>query len=75
MWPELIPVEDTSAETVVRALFDNIVARYGVANGLSVLPYNGSAFISKLAKLTRHNFGIRQYFTTPYHPQIRGLTR
>jgi hypothetical protein len=69
MWPELIPVEDTSAETVVRALFDNVVARHGVPHGLSVLTDNGSAFISKLAKLTCQTFGIRQYFTTPYHPQ------
>jgi hypothetical protein len=74
MWPELIPVEDTSAETVVRVLFDNIVARYGVPNGLSVLSDNGSAFISKLAKLMCQTFGIRQYFTTPtIRKQIREL--
>jgi hypothetical protein len=49
MWPELVPVEDTSAETAVRALFDNVVARFGMPREISVLTDNGSAFISKLA--------------------------
>ena len=69
MWVELLAVEDTSAETVVRALFDGVVARYGVPKGLSVLSDNGSAFIAQLTKLFCKTFGIRQYFTTPYHPQ------
>jgi hypothetical protein len=69
MWPELIPVEDTSAETAVRALFDNVVARFGMPREISVLTDNGSAFISKLANLTCKTFGIKQYFTTPFHPQ------
>jgi hypothetical protein len=69
MWPELIPVEDTSAETAVRALFDNVVARFGMPREISALTDNGSAFISKLANLTCKTFGIKQYFTTPFHPQ------
>ena len=69
MWVELIAVEDTTAETVVRALFDNVVARYGVPIGLSVLSDNGSAFIAQLTKLFCQTFGIRQHFTTPYHAQ------
>jgi hypothetical protein len=36
---------------------------------ISVLTDNGSAFISKLANLTCKTFGIKQYFTTPFHPQ------
>jgi hypothetical protein len=69
MWTELIAVEDTTAETVVRALFDNVIARFGVPSGLSILTDNGSALIAQLTKLFNRNFGIRQYFTTPYHPQ------
>jgi hypothetical protein len=69
MWPELIPLEDTSAKTAVRALFDNVVARFGMPREISVLTDNGSAFISKLANLTCETFGIKQYFTTPFHPQ------
>jgi transposase InsO family protein len=69
MWTELIAVEDTTAETVVRALFDNVIARFSVPSGLSILTDNGSAFIAQSTKLFCRNFGIKQFFTTPYHPQ------
>jgi transposase InsO family protein len=48
MWPELVATEDSVAETVVQALFDNIISRYGMPKGISILSDNGSAFISKL---------------------------
>jgi transposase InsO family protein len=69
MWVELIPVADTTAETAVRALYDNVIARFGVPKGLSVLTDNGSAFIAQLTKLFCKTFGIKQYFTSPYHAQ------
>lgn len=69
MWIELLAVEDLTAETVVRALFDNVVARFGIPSVLSILTDNGNAFIGLLTKLLCRTFGIRQYFTTPYHPQ------
>ena len=69
MWPELVAVENTSAETVVRALFDNIVARYGLPNGITFLSDNGSAFISKFTQCFCDIFGIRQAFSSPGHPQ------
>jgi transposase InsO family protein len=69
MWPELIAVPDCTAETTVRALFDNVIARFGLPRGISVLSDNGSAFISKLANLFCKTFGISQFFTSPHHPQ------
>jgi transposase InsO family protein len=69
MWPELIAVESTDAETVVRALFDNVVSRFGIPRGFSLLSDNGSAFISELTSLFCKTFRVRQIFTTPYHPQ------
>jgi transposase InsO family protein len=69
MWPELVPVEDTSAETTFRALFDHVISRFGLPRGISVLTDNGSAFISKLAALFCKTFGIRRHFTTPQHAQ------
>jgi transposase InsO family protein len=67
MWVELLAVEDLTAETVVRALFDNVVAQFGVPSAFSILTDNGAAFIGQLTKLFCRSFGIRQYFTTPYH--------
>jgi hypothetical protein len=48
MFPELVAVKDTSATTFIRALFDNVVARYGVPKGISLQSDNGSGFIAKV---------------------------
>src|SRR5208282_423382 len=69
MWPELIATKDCTAETVASAIFDNIVARFGLPRGISVLTDNGSAFISMLAKAFCKAFNIKQFFTSPHHPQ------
>ena len=69
MWPELIAVEDTSAETVARALFDNVISRTGIPAQMSILVDNAAAFTSKLASIFCKTFGIKRYFITPYHKQ------
>lgn len=69
MWPELIATEDCTADTVVRVLFDHVIARFGLPRGISILTDNGSAFISKLSKQFCKMFGIQQFFTSPHHPQ------
>jgi transposase InsO family protein len=69
MWPELIAVESTDAETVVRALFDNVVSRFGVPRGFSLLSDNGSAFISELTSLFCKTFRVRQ--NLPHHTSRR----
>jgi O-acetyl-ADP-ribose deacetylase (regulator of RNase III) len=68
MWPELIAVPDCSAETVCQSLFDCIVSRMGVPQGMSLQSDCGSAFISKLCASWTKLLGIKQYFSTPYHP-------
>ena len=69
MWPELIATADTSAETVVQALFDHVIARFGFPREISLQTDNGSGFIAKLTRLCCKTFGVKQYFSTPYHPQ------
>ncbi|HSN23100.1 MAG TPA: RNase H-like domain-containing protein, partial [Methylomicrobium sp.] len=69
MWPELIAVADTTAETFVRAFYDVVIARFGVPKELTLLTDNGSAFTSKLTSLFCKTFGIKQCFCTPYHQQ------
>jgi Integrase zinc binding domain/Integrase core domain len=54
MWVELIPVADMTAQTVVGALYDNVIARFGVPKGLSVLTDNGSAFIAQLSSSVKY---------------------
>jgi hypothetical protein len=50
-WPEVVATADTSAETVVRELFNCIISRYGVCRGITLQSDNGSGFIAKLTKL------------------------
>ena len=69
MWPELIATKDCTEETVASAIFDNIVARFGLPRGISLLTDNGSCFISKLAKAFCDAFNIKQFFTSPHQPQ------
>ena len=67
MWPELVAVPDCTAETIFRALFDNVVSRIGLPRGIALQTDLGSAFVSKLGALWAKTFGIRQYFSTPHH--------
>jgi transposase InsO family protein len=70
MFPELVAVKDTSAITFIRALFDNVVARYGVPKGISLQSDNGSGFIAKLSKMFTQSFGIRRTFSSPQHQSV-----
>ena len=68
-WPEVVATEDTTAETVVQALYDNIVTRYGLPRSITLQSDNGSGFIAQLTRTFCKTFGLRQCFTTPYNPQ------
>jgi hypothetical protein len=70
MFPELVAVKDTSATTFIRALFDNVVARYGVPKGISLQSDNGSGFIAKVSKMFTQSFGIRRTFSSPQHQSV-----
>jgi hypothetical protein len=59
---ELLAVENCDAQTVIDAFYDNIICRFGLSRGISVLTDNGSAFISKLAASFCKTFGIKQFF-------------
>jgi hypothetical protein len=69
MWPILVPTADTSAQTVVQALYDHVVTQFGLPRSISIVSDNGGAFISQLASTFCKTFNIQQYFTSPHHPQ------
>jgi len=69
LWPQMVATADTSAETVVQALFECVISRYGFPKETSLQTDNGSGFIARLTALCCKTFGIKQYFSTPYHPQ------
>ena len=67
---EAFPLQNTQAATVAKILVQEICFRFGSQELLSDL---GSNFISELVQHTCKLLGIRQIYTTPYHPQTNGL--
>jgi transposase InsO family protein len=68
-WPELIATDNLEAKTICEALFNNVVSRFGLPRSISVVSDNGSGFTSALAETFAKTYGIKQYFTSPYHKQ------
>ena len=70
-WPEVIPIADTTAETIMSAFLDGWVARFGVP--AEVITDRGAQFTSDLWKKTLSKLGIDAKTTTAYHPQANGM--
>lgn len=69
-WPEAVPTQDMTAETVAKAIFNNWVARYGVP--LQLTTDQGRQFESTLFRELARLLGIKKLRTTAYHPQANG---
>ena len=69
LWLELIPVENTEAETTFRAIYDRVISRVGLPAGLAFQSDLGSAYTSRLGALFASTFGIKQFLSTFYHHQ------
>lgn len=69
-WPEVVPVTDIRAETVVRAIFTHWIARFGTPE--LIITDRGTQFESSLFQAFNTLFGIKRIRTTAYHPQSNG---
>lgn len=63
---ELIPLKDTTAETVAEALVGTFY-RYGIPNEL--ISDNGVQYRSKVLKEINEILGVKHIFISAYHPQ------
>lgn len=70
-WPEAIPLEDITAETVARQLFSQWMARYGIPD--RVTTDQGRQFESNLFHRLMQITGTKHWRTTAYHPQANGM--
>ncbi|XP_018321592.1 protein NYNRIN-like [Agrilus planipennis] len=70
-WPEAVPLEDQTAETVARAFYENWICRFGVP--LRVTTDQGRQFMSTLSGHLTSMVGISHLHTTAYHPQANGM--
>ena len=70
-WPEAVPLKDQKAETVARALVEEVVSRHGVPAIL--LSGQGPNFESALIKELCDRLRIAKVRTTSGHPHCDGL--
>lgn len=70
-WPEVVPLESTTAAVVARAFLSTWVARFGPPS--DVTSDRGPQFVSELWSSMAASLGIKIHRTTAYNPQANGL--
>ncbi|KFD54770.1 LOW QUALITY PROTEIN: hypothetical protein M513_04470, partial [Trichuris suis] len=70
-WPEAMPIEDASAETIAFAFLQGWVSRFGVPR--TITTDQGRQFESSLFNSLTQFLGIRRTRTTAYNPKANGL--
>lgn len=70
-WPEAVPVQNITAETVARVVFECWISRFGCPSKLT--SDQGRQFESDLFNSLMKYLGIHKLRTTPYHPQSNGM--
>jgi hypothetical protein len=69
-WVEAFAVADQSAKTTAEVIYNEIVCRYGVPDGLH--SDQGRNFEANLMKELCHRLGIRRTRSSPYNPRCNG---
>ena len=70
-WPEAIPVSDTTALTLARALIYNWISRFGTPTHIT--SDRGAQFTSSLWSQLSTLLGSELHHTTAFHPQANGM--
>ena len=70
-WPEAVPIQNISAETVAQSFVNIWVSRFGVPS--TIVTDRGRQFESNLWRSLTAILGSRKTRTTSYHPQANGM--
>ena len=71
-WAEAFAVPNQSSDIVAQYLLEEIICRYGVPRELN--SDRGSGFLNRVVSSIVRLLGVRQHFTSAWHPQCNGLT-
>ena len=69
-FPEITPLRSIQSKVIIKHLKD-FIGRYGVPKEIQT--DRGTNFTSRLFQRKVSEFGIKQVFSTPYHPQSQGV--
>ncbi len=69
-WVEAYPIRREDARTVVKCLLKEVIARFGVLQGIN--SDRGPAFVSKVTRSLSAVLGFKWQLHVPYHPQSSG---
>lgn len=70
-WPEVHPLEEITATSVVTAFLTSWISRFGVP--AIIITDRGRQFNSTIWSEFSKTFGIQHKMTTAYHPQCNGM--
>ena len=70
-FPWAFAMPDQKSDRVAKIIVEKVMLQYGTPRVL--LTDNGTNFTSKLMKSINEYWGVKQSFTTPYHPQCDGM--
>lgn len=70
-WPEAFAIEEMTAETIAKMLYEGWFSRYGCPTKLT--SDQGRQFESHLFHALTKLMGVEKLRTTPYHPQSNGI--
>ncbi len=71
-WTEAVALPDQTAKTIVRALVDTVICRYGSPK--VILTDKGSNYLSMTFSVVCQMLGIEQVRSSAYHPETDGVS-
>jgi cleavage and polyadenylation specificity factor subunit 1 len=70
-WPEAVAIENMTAETVAKVVYEQWICRFGAP--IHITTDQGRQFESELFESLLKLLGIKRSRTTAYHPQCNGI--